>query len=362
MRGADVTQEALFSTVHLESFVPAKHPLRGIRTIFNEALKRMDGHFNAAYVPYGKASIAPEKLLRALLLQVLFSIRSERALMEQVQYNLLFRWFIGLSIDEAVWNHSTFSKNRDRLLDHDIIPALFAEVVAIARKQGLVSEEHFSVDGTLIQAWASQKSFRSKDGQDDDPQGPGRNAESDFHDQKRSNETHASTTDPEARNYRKARTVGAKLAYLGHTLMENRHGLMVDAKVSQADGYGERETAKQMLGDLPGRRRKTVAADKGYDTRGFVAACRDMNVTPHIARNTRRSGGSALDRRTTRHEGYGISLRIRKRIEEGFGWAKTIGQIRQVKFRGKGRVNDVFMLTMMGWNLTRMRNLQGSCA
>lgn len=362
MRGADITQESLFSTVHLDSFVPNDHPLRAIREILNEALKRLDWLFDRAYAPCGKESIAPEKLLRALMLQVFYSIRSERALMEQVQYNLLFRWFIGLSIDDAVWDHSTFSKNKERLLKHEVIPELFAEVVALARKRQLVSDEHFSVDGTLIQAWASQKSFRPKDENGGGPGGTGRNSARDFHGQKRSNATHASTTDPEARSYKKSKKVGAKLGYLGHTLMENRNGLMVDARVSHADGFGERDTARKMLSKLPGKRRKTVGADKGYDTRDFVRACRGQNITPHVARNTKRPGGSAVDGRTTRHTGYEVSVTIRKRIEEGFGWAKTIGQMRQVKVRGKARVNDAFMLTFIGWNLTRMRTLQAKCA
>lgn len=372
MRGADITQEALFCTVHLDTFVPAAHPLRAIRELLNEALGRLEQRFNAAYAPYGKASIAPERLIRALALQVFYSIRSERALMEQIQYNLLFRWFIGLSIEDAVWSHSTFSKNRDRLLQHEVIGALFDEVVEIARKRNLLSAEHFSVDGTLIQAWASQKSFRPKDGGGNDAKdgaphnagggpGSGRNAERDFHGEKRSNVTHASTTDPDARNYRKSAGVAAKLAYLGHTLMENRSGLMVDARVSLADGYGERETALAMLRDLPGGRRKSVGADKNYDTRGFVAACRQMNVTPHVAQNTRRAGGSAIDGRTTRHAGYAISRTVRKRIEEGFGWGKTVGPIRQVKHRGRQLVEDVFKLSFACFNLLRISNLQQRC-
>jgi IS5 family transposase len=296
------------------------------------------------------------------MLQVFYSIRSERALMEQVQYNLLFRWFIGLSIDDAVWDHSTFSKNKERLLEHEVIPELFAEVVALARKRQLVSEEHFSVDGTLIQAWASQKSFRPKNEDDSGPGGTGRNEARDFRGKKRTNDTHASTTDPEARSYKKAKKVGAKLGYLGHTLMENRHGIMVDARVSQADGFAERDTARKMLKSLPGKRRKTLGADKGYDTRDFVEACRQDNITPHVACNDQRPGGSAIDGRTSRHAGYEASIKVRKRIEEGFGWAKTIGQMRQVKVRGKARVNDVFMLTFIGWNLTRMRNLGDQCA
>jgi len=358
MRGADITQEALFSTVHLETFVPKDHPLRKIRTLFNEALGRISWLLDGAYAEGGRESIAPERLLRAQLLQVLYTIRSERQLVEQINYNLLFRWFVGLSIDDEVWSHSTFSKNRDRLLEHEVIPALFSEVVALARKRHLLSDEHFSVDGTLIQAWASQKSFRRKDG-GDGPQGPGRNRERDFRGEKRVNETHASTTDPDARSYKKSQGAESRLAYLGHTLMENRHGLVVDAQVTLATGRAEREAAEAMLGKLPGRRRKTVGADKNYDTRGFVDACRKMKVTPHVTRHETRRGGSAIDDRTSRHEGYRISQKVRKRIEEGFGWGKTIGLIRQVKVRGMKQVNAVFGLTFIGWNLTRMGNLQG---
>ncbi|MFS1525847.1 IS5 family transposase [Microbulbifer sp. 2304DJ12-6] len=361
MRGADITQEALFTTVNLEGFVPKFHPLRKIRQEFNLALQRIDWLLDCAYAPNGKESIPSERLLRALLLQVLFSVRSERQLMEQIRYNLLFRWFVGLSIDDKVWNHSTFSKNRDRLLAHDIIPTLFEEVVQIARQKQLLSEEHFSVDGTLIQAWASQKSFRRKQDSDDD-EGSGSNSERDFHKEKRSNETHESRTDPEARLYKKSKGAEAKLAYLGHTTMENRNGLIVQAAVTQANGCAEREAAEQMLTELPGSRRKTVGADKGYDTRGFVAACRGANVTPHVAQNTKRRGGSAIDGRTTRHSGYQASMKVRKRIEEGFGWGKTIGLIRQVKVRGLARVKEVFTLTFIGWNLTRISNLQRGSA
>lgn len=361
MRGADITQEALFTTVHLESFVPQNHPLRAIRSLFNAAIKRIDGLLDSAYAPFGKESIPPERLLRAQLLQVLYTIRSERQLVEQIQYNLLFRWFVGLSIDDEVWDHSTFSKNRDRLLDHEIIPSLFEEVVMLARKQKLLSDDHFSVDGTLIQAWASQKSFRLKDEKDDEP-GQGRNTEQDFRGEKRVNDTHASRTDPEARNYKKSKGTEAKMAYLGHTVMENRHGIIVKAQASQADGYAERETAIDLLGQLPGGRRKTVGADKNYDTQGFVAACREQNITPHVARNDKRKGGSAIDNRTSRHSGYEASQKVRKRIEEGFGWGKTVGLIRQVKVRGLKRVNAVFQMTFIGWNLTRMRNLQEQCA
>lgn len=357
MRGADITQESLFSTVHLETFVPANHPLRKIRELFNEALGRIGWLLDSAYAEGGRESIAPERLLRAQLLQVLYTIRSERQLVEQISYNLLYRWFVGLSIEDEVWSHSTFSKNRDRLLEHEVIPALFAEVVELARKRKLLSEEHFSVDGTLIQAWASQKSFRRKD--DDEPRGGGRNAERDFHGERRLNETHASSSDADARNYKKSQGAEAKLSYLGHTLMENKNSLVVDARVSLADGHGERESALEMLAQLPGKRRKTVGADKNYDTQGFVTACRQMKITPHVARNDKRRSGSAIDERTSRHDGYKASQRLRNRIEEGFGWGKTIGLIRQVKVRGLDRVNAVFGLTFIGWNLTRLCNLQG---
>lgn len=362
MRGADIIQENLFSTVHLDTFVPQNHPLRPLRELFNQAMKRVDWLLDSAYAEGGRESIPPERLLRAQLLQVLYSIRSERQLMEQMSYNLLFRWFTGLTIDDSVWDHSTFSKNRDRLLEHEVIPALFAEVVELARSKELLSDEHFSVDGTLIQAWASQKSFRPK-GEDDTPNNSGgRNAETNFHGEKRSNETHESKTDPEARNYKKSASSEAKLAFLGHSLIENRNGLVVDVEVSQADGHGERDAAIEMLSRLPGSHRKTVGADKNYDTKGFVASCQGMRITPHVAQNTKRKGGSAIDGRTTRHPGYEISQKKRKRVEEPFGWGKTVGLFRQVKVRGLARVNAVFQMTMIGWNLTRMRNLLGQCA
>ena len=356
MRGADITQELLFSTVHLETFVPDHHPLRPIRLLFNKAIQRINGLLDGAYSEYGRESIPPERLLRAQLLQVLYTIRSERQLVEQLNYNLLFRWFVGLSIDDAVWSHSTFSKNRDRLLEHEIIPALFEEVVELARKQDLLSEEHFSVDGTLIQAWASQKSFRPKD--DDGSQEGGRNDARDFHGETRLNDTHESKTDQDARNYKKSKGGEAKMAYLGHTTMENRNGLIVKADASLADGYAERAVAAKQLTSLTGQHQKTVGADKNYDTKDFVKTCRAAKITPHVARNDKRRGGSAIDGRTSRHAGYQTSQKIRKRIEEGFGWGKTIGTIRQVKVRELAKVNDLFNLTFIGWNLTRMRNLQ----
>jgi transposase len=356
MRGPDTMQERLFTMARLEDFVPADHPLRPVQRMVNEALKGLNDLFNQMYADHGRASIAPEKLIRALLLQVLYSVRSERLLVEQLHYNLLFRWFVGLAIDDAVWDHSSFSKNRDRLLDHAVIEAFFAEVMAQAEKAGLLSDEHFSVDGTLIKAWASHKSFQPKDGPPEDG-GPGRNAEGDWRGKPRSNDTHESATDPEARLHRKSKGSEAILCYQGHVLIENRNGLVVNARASQASGFAERETALAMLAELPGSKARTVAADKAFDTAQFVAAARNIEVTPHVAQNLAGPGGSAIDGRTTRHPGYDVSQRIRKRVEEPFGWAKTVGQIRQTLFRGLDRVNMQFMLTMAANNLVRMRSL-----
>ncbi|MGH8184030.1 MAG: IS5 family transposase [Rhodanobacteraceae bacterium] len=351
MRGVDVMQESLFTTVQLESFVPADHPIRPLRELFNTALQRISYLFDAAYAEGGRESIAPERLLRALLLQVLYGIRSERQLVEQTHYNLLFRWFVGLSIDDAVWNHSTFSKNRDRLLEHAVVPELFAEVVRMAGQRGLLSQDHFSVDGTLIQAWASHKSFQPKDG---DTGGIGRNQERDFHGEQRKNDTHASTTDPDARLYRKSSNTAAVLCYQGHTVVENRNGLVVRAAVSHATGTAERDTALELLKSLPSKRRKTVGTDKGYDVTSFVEGCRRLRITAHVAAKDK---GSAIDARTRRHVGYAVSQTKRKRVEEPFGWMKLIAQLRQVKQRGKAQVGALFQMGMMGWNLIRMRNL-----
>lgn len=355
MRGADGYSEQLFTMVRLEEFVPQSHPLRPIRAWTNEALASMDGRFAAMYeadIKGGRPSIAPEKLLRAMLLQVLYSIRSERQLTEQITYNLLFRWFVGLSIDDEVWNHSVFSKNRDRLIGHDAVTVFFESTVEMARRRGLLSSEHFSVDGTLIQAWASHKSFRPRDGGDDD-RPPGN-----WHGEKRCNETHQSTTDPEARLYRKSLGTAAMMSYQGHILTDNRHGLVVDVRASESSGRAEREVATQMLGDLPqSSRRISVGADKAYDTKGFVRNCRSLSVTPHVAQNHNRMGGSAIDGRTTRHKGYDVSQRRRKCIEQCFGWAKQIGPIRQVMVRGVQKVGQVLTLTMAAYNLTRLRTL-----
>lgn len=355
MRGADITQEALFSTIKLDDFVPAAHPLRKIRTLVDGALRRMSGLFNTIYADGGRASIAPEKLLRAQLLQLFYSVRSERLLMEQLHYNLLYRWFVGLAIDDAVWDHSVFSKNRDRLNGESVAAEFLAEVVRLAEREGLMSDEHFSVDGTLLQAWASHKSFRPKDGPPDaDGSGP-RNAQADFKGQQRRNDTHASTSDPDARLYRKGNT-GAQMSYMGHALMEHRSGLVRAACVSHADGHGERRSALALLDRLPGRRGRTLAADKGYDTADFVAGCRERGITPHVAQNT--SGRrSAIDGRTTRHPGYALSIRTRAWLETHFGWVKSVAQVRQVKQRGLARVEALFQLAMAASNLVRLPRL-----
>lgn len=359
MRGSDAMQESLFTVAKLDDFVPGDHPLRAIRLLINEALTAMNARFNDLYADCGRDSIAPEKLIRALLLQVFYSVRSERQLCEQLGYNLLFRWFVGLALDDAVWDHSTFAKNRERLLAHRVVEDLFAEVLRAAEAKGLLSKEHFSVDGTLIQAWASQKSFRPKDGSDDQrPGGSGRNAQADWKGQARSNDTHASTTDPDARSYRKSHNTAAILCYQGHVLMENRQGLVVSAVVTHADGFGERHAALAMLDAMPPRGRRTLGGDKAFDTLDFVAACRERGVTPHLAQNDTRRGGSAIDRRTTRHAGYRLSQIVRKRIEEHFGWAKTVGRIRQTVFRGLRRVNLQFKLTMTASNLLRLARIR----
>jgi transposase len=343
--------------------VPAKHPLRLIREITNQALAALDADFVALYSGTGRSSIAPERLLRASLLQAFYSIRSERQLMEQLDYNLLYRWFVGLGVDDAVWDHSTFSKNRDRLLDADVAGKFLAAVLDNAKVKRLLSEEHFSVDGTLIEAWASMKSFRPKDGSDDPP-GPGRNADKDFHGQRRKNETHASATDPDAKLFRKGHGREAKLCFMGHALMENRSGLIVQARLTQASGTAERTAAVCMLErQSPGStRRLTLGADKGYDAAAFIGELRQMCVTPHIARNdaptkTGKRRRTRIDRRTTRHPGYRASQRMRKRIEEAFGWVKSIAGLAKVKYRGTARVGFRFTFAMAAYNLVRLPRL-----
>ena len=362
MRGGDDRTGELFSYVDLEARVRTDHPLRAIRAVVNEALSALERDFAALYAPIGRPSIAPEKLLRAMLLQAFYSIRSERQLMERLEYDLLFRWFVGIGIDDAAWDHSSFSKNRDRLLDGDIAARFLAAVLAQTRVKKLLSTDHFSVDGTLIEAWASMKSFRPKAETDsgDPPLGGGRNIEVDFRGEKRSNQTHESTTDPEARLYRKGAGMEAKLCFMGHGLMENRSGLIVDARVTTADGHGERIAALAMLeprADRPSA--VTVGADKGYDAEDFVNELRSMNVRPHVAQNT--SGRrSAIDQRTTRHAGYAQSQRIRKRIEEAFGWIKTVAGQRKTKFRGRDRVGWAFAFAAAAYNLVRLPKLMAA--
>ena len=357
MRGADTFTESLFTMRHLDDFVPASHPLRPIRVMVNAALVKMDAMLSGMYeadIKGGRPSIAPEKLLRAMLLQIFFSIRSERQLMEQTQYNLLYRWFIGLSMDDAVWVPTVFTKNRERLIQHDAVIELFNQVLEMANERNLLSGEHFSVDGTLIQAWAGHKSFVRKDGSDD---GDGGN----FKGEKRGNDTHESTTDADARLYRKGNSA-SELRYMGHTLSDNRHGLIANALVTIADGHAEREAAKVMVGDA--RQVKdnpeieiTLGADKGYDAKEFIEALADMKVTAHVAQNT--SGRkSAVPDAVANTVGYSISQQKRKLIEQGFGWAKSVGNIRQVMVRGIDRVDQMFVLTMAAYNLTRMRTLE----
>ncbi|WP_307436977.1 IS5 family transposase [Labrys monachus] len=355
MRGSDEQTGALFSYQSPESLVPRDHPLRAIRLVVNAALERLSEPFSKLYSPYGRASIAPEKLLRALLVQAFFGIRSERQLMEQVRYNMLFRWFIGLSMDAPIWDVTVFTKNRDRLLEGDIAREFLLAILADPQVKPLLSSEHFSVDGTLIAAWASMKSFQPKDSSGSPP-GPGRNGERDFRGEKRSNQTHESTTDPDARLYRKADGQPAKLAYLGHVLMENRNGLIVDAELTKATGWAERAAAEAMIEDAAPAGRVTLGADKAYDVAAHVARLRALGVTPHVAQNAT-NRRSAIDRRTTRHPGYALSQTIRKRIEEPFGWIKEAGGFRQTKHRGQERVGWMFTLRAAAYNLIRLPKL-----
>ena len=386
MRGTDETSGSLFSYVDLEERIPARHPLRKIRQVVNEALASLDAEFEALYTDFGRPSIAPERLIRASLVQILFSIRSERQLMEQIEYNLLFRWFVGLGIDDPVWVPTVFTKNRDRLLTTEMSRKVMAAVLAHCEVAPLLSDDHFSVDGTLVKAWASIKSFQPKADDtppNDDPGGPpspdgptedhpeptpseidpmsrptrqSRNADIDFRGEKRSNATHASTTDPDARLYKKSSGTGAMLCFMGHALMENRSGLIVQGDLTQADGHAERRAALDMIHrHSPGSTRQlTLGADKGFDAAEFVADLRQACVTPHVAQKWRYS---AIDCRTTRHEGYALSIKHRKRIEEAFGWAKTVGGMAQTVYRGVERVRARFVLTMTANNLARLPRL-----
>jgi transposase len=349
MRGDEQKQDGMFSYVSLEERVPQDHPLRAVRQLTDKVLQSLSAEFDRLYAASGRPSIAPEYILRALLLQVFYSVRSERLLVEQIDYNLLFRWFVGLGMDEAVWNHAVFSKNRDRLLTSEVAQQFFAEVNRQAKR--FMSDEHFTVDGTLIQAWASQKSFRAKDGSDD---GDGSN----FHGQKRSNKTHQSSTDPDARLYKKSYGKESKLSYLGHALVENRNGLIAAAMVTHADGYAERDAALLMLHEKQKDRshRITVGADKAYDTKDFVTTVRELNVTPHVTKNEK-GRRSNLDRRTTRQPGYAISLSRRWLVEKGFGWLKQTAQVRQTKHRGLEKVDWVFVFSCAAHNLIRLPKL-----
>ena len=351
MRGDDRQPDAMFSYVSAEQRVPKEHPLRAIRTLGDGVLHDMSREFDGLYATVGRPSIPPERLLRAQLLQIFYSIRSERRLMGQLDYNLLFRWFVGLEMDEPIWDVTVFTKNRDRLLNQEIARSFFRRVVE--RAQDLMSDEHFTVDGTLIEAWASHKSFQRKDGGTD---GDGRH----FRGEERKNDTHASKTDPEARLYRKSNNAESRLAYLGHLLIENRHGLIADAMATQADGHAERDAAVLMLHAQWTRatwRRRTVGADKAYDVRAFVGLSRELGATPHVTQNLTRRGGSALDGRTTRHVGYAMSQHARPRIEPAFGWLKTIAWIRKVKLRGLANVDWLFVFASAAFNLIRLPKL-----
>jgi transposase len=354
MRGEDEKQHDMFSYVSPEERVPADHPLRGVREMVDQILREMSPRFTRLYSDVGRPSIAPERLLRALLLQIFYTIRSERLLVEQLNYNLLFRWFVGMNMDEEVWNHAVFSKNRERLLNEEIAEVFFQRVLEQARPY--LSDEHFTVDGTLLEAWAGHKSFRRKDGKDGKG-GPGGPGEANFHGEKRRNDTHQSTTDPEARLYRKSKGSEAKVSYLGHVLMENRNGLLVQTMVTEANGTAERDAAMLMAERLPGVKRVTLGADKNYDTKEFVRELRRMNITPHVAQNNT-NRASAIDQRTTHYPGYAISQRERKRVEESFGWMKIIGMLKKVKLGGLDKVAWLFTFVAAAYNLRRLQKLQ----
>jgi transposase len=357
MRGTDHQQADMYSYLSPEMRVRPDHPLRAIREMSDRALAQMSVRFDEMYAKTGRPSIPPEKLLRAQLIQMLYSVRSERLLMEEIDYSVLFRWFVGMNLDEPVWDVTVFTKNRNRLLEGDVAREFLSEVLHQAREENLTSDEHFTVDGTLLEACASLKSFQRKDEKQDPPDDPG-NPSIDFHGEKRSNETHQSTTDPDAMLARKGNGKEAKLSYNANLLTENRNGLVVNAQVFQAHGMAERGAALVMLEQLPGGYRVTVGADKGYDTRGFVSECRHLNVTPQVAMNTGRRGGSAMDQRTARHAGYEISQKKRKRIEECFGWMKDIALLRKMKHRGLEKVGWLFTFAAAAYNLVRMRKLR----
>lgn len=356
MRGEERGQGVMFTVVNWQDRVPADHPLRAVRALVDPVLRDLSPRFAALYSGTGRPSVPPEQLVRALLLQLLYSIRSERQLVEQLEYNLLFRWFVGLELDDAAWHATTFTKNRQRLLDGGVAAQLLAGVVNLADARGLLSREHFTVDGTLLEAWASHKSFQPKDGPPDASDGDASNPHVDFRGAKRSNTTHASVTDPDARLARKSHNTAAILAYQASVLLDNRHGLVVSGIVGTADGRAEVEQALVLLGGLPepGGKPRTVGADKGYDTRAFVEGARALGVTPHVARKAKHS---AVDGRTTRHAGYAVSQRKRKLVEEVFGWGKTVGLLRKLRHRGTAIVHWMFTFTCAAYNLVRLRGL-----
>lgn len=363
MRGNDGDDTRMWSYVSPEQRIPSDHPLRPIRKMVDEILDRLSPRFEELYSKVGRPSIPPERLLRALLLQVLYTLRSERMLMEQLDYSLLFRWFVGLAMDDPVWDPTVFTKNRQRLLEGKIAQAFFQEVLAMAREKDLLSDEHFTVDGTLIEAWAGHKSFRRRHPvRRKGPDEPGGSGE-DFRGDTRTNATHESTTDPEARLFRKGPGKEAKLCYMGHVLMDNRHGLVVDARLTQASGTAERQAAQEMVRAARRRRRKrlTVGADKAFDTQDFVARLRELGVTPHVAQSTRHRS-SAIDGRTTRHPGYELSQWKRKLIEQSFGWMKTVGALRKTRHRGERRVGWMFLFCLAAFDLVRIRNLEAAVA
>lgn len=360
MRKPESKQNVLFSYRSIEDRIPEAHPIRTLKDLVDQALERLSNDFDKLYSKTGRPSIPPEQLIRALLVQVFFSIRSERQLVEQLDYNMMFRWFVGLNPDDPIWDHSTFTKNRDRLLEGEITQRFFKEVLKIAKDKGLVSDDHFTVDGTIIEAWASHKSFqpKSKDDDDDSKNGSGKNPDIDYQGQKRKNDTHESTSDPDARLYRKSKRTGAQMCYLGHALMENRNGLVVDSRVTHAAGKAEEQAAESMASAIKGTRRITIAGDKGYDSDELLGKLRAMNITPHIAKNDHERRTSSIDQRTLRHDGYHVSQKKRKLVEQIFGWAKTVGCLRKVKHRGIDLLQSIVSLNLAAYNLIRMRNLE----
>jgi len=361
MRGSEPLQEPMFSYISAEKRVPKEHPLRPLRRMVDEVLEGMSGDFDQMYSKMGRPSIPPEQLLRALLIQALYSVRSERMLMEQLDYNMLFRWFVGLNLDDDIWDVTVFTKNRDRLLEADVAKLFLDAVIEQARGKRLLSNEHYSVDGTLIKAWAGQKSFKAKDQKKTPPPEDPGNPTVNFRGEKRRNDTHESTTDPQARLYRKGGQE-TLLGFLGHLIIENRNGLVVTAQVSRATGTAERDTALEMVNGICGTKRITLGGDKAYDTKDFVEELRQRNVTPHVAENICRNRHSAIDKRTTRHPGYEISQKKRKRIEEVFGWMKTVGLMKQTRYRGTDRVGWMFTFAAAAYNLIRIRNLTAATA